>query len=67
MKFSTTSLHHFFYWFVCFSRFKKPTNDPRKTPNLGDIVFFFLENLREKLIVVFDGILTTQICRFRWN
>ena len=29
--------------------------------------FYFFENLREKLIVVFDGILTTQICRFRWN
>ena len=34
---------------------------------LMSIVFFWGENLREKLIVVFDGILTTQICRFRWN
>ena len=28
------------------------------------IVFFYLENWRKKLMVVFYGILTTQICRF---
>ena len=31
------------------------------------IVFFYLENWREKLMVIFYGILTTQICHFRWN